>query len=290
MNDTTYGGALVKSISIENLLQQRDAILERVQGAIATLKEAQSISEVSGISDEKRYRNFAYMLQGNDHYRRTDLLDEGALATIRGRMDACAWNHLMHESGLRTLMDAKARKEWDDKINEVKVPELTAENVRATFSNLYGSRQEIFERGVINVFKGLSWDYKTNRPFAFGKRLVLTWLRNKVTGGTRYGWPNHGACDRIDDLVRVLHVLDGKPEPDHRQGTYHQLYEEERTQQVIETPYLQIKSFKNGNGHLTFKRLDLVEKMNQILAKHYPAALPADRHEEAREFEAVKVA
>lgn len=286
----TYGGALVKSISIENLLQQRDAILERVQGAIATLKEAQQISEVSGISDEKRYRNFAYMLQGNDHYRRTDLLDEGALATIRGRMDACAWNHLMHESGLRTLMDAKARKEWDDKINEVKVPELTAENVRATFANLYGSRQEIFERGVLNVFKGLSWDYKTNRPFAFGKRLVLRWLRNSVSGGSRYGWPSHGTCDKVDDLVRVLHVLDGKPEPDHRQGTYHQLYEEERTQQVIETPYLQIKSFKNGNGHLTFKRLDLVEKMNQILAKHYPAALPADRHEEAREFDAVKVA
>ncbi|APY70801.1 hypothetical protein FI122_14180 [Salmonella enterica subsp. enterica] len=26
---------------------------------------------------------------------------------------------------------------------------------------------------------------------------------------------------------------------------------------------------------MTFKRLDLVEKMNDIVAKHYPGALPA---------------
>ncbi|WP_079785703.1 DUF4942 domain-containing protein, partial [Salmonella enterica] len=28
-------------------------------------------------------------------------------------------------------------------------------------------------------------------------------------------------------------------------------------------------------GHITFKRLDLVENMNDIVAKHYPGALPA---------------
>ncbi|WP_218661555.1 DUF4942 domain-containing protein, partial [Salmonella enterica] len=25
-----------------------------------------------------------------------------------------------------------------------------------------------------------------------------------------------------------------------------------------------------GSGHITFKRLDLMEKMNDIVAKHYP--------------------
>lgn len=44
-----------------------------------------------------------------------------------------------------------------------------------------------------------------------------------------------------------------------------------------ETDYLLIRCFKNNNGHITFKRPDLVEKMNKIIAKHYPGALPAPK-------------
>lgn len=36
----------------------------------------------------------------------------------------------------------------------------------------------------------------------------------------------------------------------------------------------EIKGFLNGNAHITFLRPDLVDRMNQILAKHYPNALP----------------
>lgn len=279
MTAEVFGGAVVKSISIENMLAQRDGILARVRQAIATLKEAESIAEASGISDAAKYRDFEYMLQGNDHYRRTELLNDGALEQITKRLDACAWNHLLHESGLRTLMDAKAREEWWQKIDKLEVPELTGDNIRATFGMLYETRSDIFDRGVINVFKSLSWDYKTNRPFRFGKRIVVEYLRNSVSGGDGLGWPNHRKCDQLDDLIRVLSVLDGKPEPDHRQGTYHLLYDDKkRFQRDVEHEYMQIRSFKNGNGHITFKRLDLVEKMNRIIAKHFPGALAHDHH------------
>ena len=40
---------------------------------------------------------------------------------------------------------------------------------------------------------------------------------------------------------------------------------------------LDIRTFKNGNGHVTFTRPDLVERMNLIIAKHYPGALPAPK-------------
>ena len=41
--------------------------------------------------------------------------------------------------------------------------------------------------------------------------------------------------------------------------------------------YLRIKLFKNGNGHVTFLRPDLVARLNRILAKHCPGALPSAR-------------
>lgn len=38
---------------------------------------------------------------------------------------------------------------------------------------------------------------------------------------------------------------------------------------------MSIRYFQKGSGHITFKRLDLMEKMNDIVAKHYPGMLPA---------------
>lgn len=283
MTDTTFAGLPIKSLSIAHLIQQRDALMDRLRQAIALLHEAKDICDAAGISDGRRHRGIEWILQGPDRYRSTDLLNEDAIASIRKRADACAWNHLMHESGMRTLMDAKARAEWDERIEKYDVPELSAENVASTFGMMFDSRQDIFDRGVIQCFKNLSWHYKTNRPFKFGKRIVIEYLRNSVTGGkgTGLGWPNHGKCDQLDDLVRCFAVLDGKPQPDHRHGIYHLLYDDERRfQRDVEHDYFQIRSFRNGNGHLTFKRVDLVQKMNAIIARHFPAALPYDHHTE----------
>lgn len=46
-------------------------------------------------------------------------------------------------------------------------------------------------------------------------------------------------------------------------------------QQVFEGDLFAIRYFQKGSGHITFKRLDLVEKMNYIVAKHYPGMLSA---------------
>lgn len=35
--------------------------------------------------------------------------------------------------------------------------------------------------------------------------------------------------------------------------------------------------FQKGSGHITFKRLDLVEKMNDIVVKHYPGRYPQNK-------------
>lgn len=283
----------VKSISIENLISQRDGILKRLASAIDLVKECATLSENSGISGALKYRGFDYIMGGPDHYRGTGLLDEKALSDITKRVDASAWQNLLSESGIRTLMDATARKEWDDKIEKCEVPELTADNIRSTFGMLYDTRDQIFERGVIACFRQLSWHYKSNRPFAFGKKLVMRFIRGHVSGkagGTSLGWVNMRSTDQLDDLSRVLHVLDGKPEPDHRQGWYGKLnHVNTTTEDDAENDYIRVKCFRNGNGHVYFKRPDLVTKMNRILAKHYPAMLPCDGHEEATSFEPAAV-
>lgn len=290
---------LVPSVSIANLVNQRAAVIEKVNAAIELLREASTIAQAAHLgmprvtmstgysrlsSDVELAKAFVHVQRDGSTWEREASHVADVAKILRLGVDSAAWQYLMHESGMRSLMDAEARKTWDEAISKGDVPELTEANVRSTFGMLHASRADIFERGVISCFKGLSWDYKTNLPQKFGKRIVITYLRSAITGrgqgwgGTSLGHPNYDRCNRLDDLERVLTVLDGKPEPDHRQGWYSRMgHSDKTTEPPIESDYLSVRSFRNGNAHITFKRPELVDRMNLILAKHYPGALPAPK-------------
>lgn len=276
----TFGGDIVPSVSITNLVNQREAVLERIERIFDLIHETQAIANSAGVG----MPTFDLELGSyNDRLR-----VNGSVATERDQLakaaqhivDATAWQYLMTESGMRSLMDAQARKDWDKSIIEHKFPELTVTNIRATFEALHASRSDIFERGVINCFKSLSWCYRTHNPFRFGKRIIVRYLRHtyRAKDMRHFGSFNYEACNKLDDLVRVFSILDGKPEPDYRHAVRAKLDETEKTTHCADLEYFSIKWFYNGNGHVTFKRLDLVEKLNEIIARHYPGALPHSRH------------
>lgn len=278
---------LVPSISVANLVNQRAGVMARLSQAFDLIQEAAVIASEAhlgmprlsigtGYSYRNSDRSIADARLGADrngarYERKGD--DRGeVLKLAQLGVDCAAWQYLMTQSGLRSMMDATAREKWDKAIADGDVPELTDANIRSTFKMLHDSRGDMFERGVIECFKSLAWDYKTNLPQKFGKRIVLTGLT---------GYHYDRRQNEIDDLVRVLAVLDGKPEPDYRGSTWKAMSDAGLTYSnrvgKVETAYLSIRTFKNGNGHVTFKRPDLVEKMNKIIAKHYPGALPAPK-------------
>jgi hypothetical protein len=284
---------LVPSVSITALLERRDAIVERLKYMAEMLEEIREISRAAFGDDDA-----APSLQ--DQYTHAYLRDEDVSALVV-RVDAVAWQYLMNESGMRTFMNAAAREKWDKTLYEAhssgrwkqqedRMPPLTEENIRATFAGLYAQRGELFEDGVVSVFRALSWDYQTNQPYCFGKRIIIervldTWTNS---GKTYTTGPSHTGSSRLDDLLRVMMVLDGKPEVDHRQGAYHVLgesfgYSKSKTGVAIDMHGMfTIKCFKNGNGHLTFLRPDLVDKLNEIIERRHPGALPAAHKDRRR--------
>ncbi len=48
----------------------------------------------------------------------------------------------------------------------------------------------------------------------------------------------------------------------------------QKASHIYEDDYFSIRYFQKGTGHITFKRPELIDKMNDIVAKHFPAALP----------------
>lgn len=262
---------LVKSVSIANLANQRVAVVERVHAALDLLAEAERIAKTAHLGFPRLVLDDAYVCRGRPSvtgdYAKCDDAEDAIVRVI----DVRGWSYLLSESGLRTFMDAHAREQWDRQLSEGDVPELTAANIEATFAQLHDARWDMFERGVIQCFRRLSWDYKTNRPFKFGKRIIVKRLLQD-------GCTNHYVTNELDDLIRVFCVLDGKPEPDHRHAAYALVSEAQQARRTeAEHVYLHLRWFKNGNAHVTFKRPELVDKMNAILAKHYPNALAAER-------------
>ncbi|MBZ7671266.1 DUF4942 domain-containing protein [Klebsiella grimontii] len=97
-----------------------------------------------------------------------------AMPVITRNIERRVWHNLMQQSGMLALMNDQSSTEWYQNMEDNKFPEISEENILATFQHLHDTKAEVFERGVINVFKGISWDYRSNSLCKFGRKLLST--------------------------------------------------------------------------------------------------------------------
>ncbi len=262
---------IIKSVSVTNLLRQRESIKERLSQADRLWAEAQEIYDASGVGKFGNLEDVRFEALGapNFHVSRIGLQPSGA-EVLKG-FDATAWKHLMRESGMQTFMSSMDIDEWEATIAAKTTPELTLDNIRATFSELGDKRETMLERGVLAVFRSLSWDYKTNLPVKFGAKIIVSIANPACSIDAQ-------RARLVDDLIRFMHVADSQPQPDHRSNfSARAAFKSPRAAEEFVSDYASIKAFANGNAHIKFKRPDLVDKLNAILAARFPDALPAPR-------------
>jgi hypothetical protein len=281
-------GELVPSIRVEAVLDVRTRIIEIAEKGLRLLFAADTMAVESGFgssweaisrsfhqSDRWTCRYDGNKLRGHCHDPVLRQID-----SIRASVDAGGWDLLMKETGVWTFMDAKSREDWHRSIDNKETPALDMASIQATFQRLYEERGKMVEQGVVLLFRSLSWDYKSNLPVMFGKRLVMDKAfvkREPDRRGAGQGWyPERRTGNHIDDLVRQLRRYDGLPEHDHRSSASRWIDEPDTSGAPWEG-YFELRRFNNGNAHIIFKRMDLIERLNGILAKHYPGALPAPR-------------
>ena len=266
----TEHNELILSTSIERIVTGRDSALMKIQQIIDQLDAISRLtSEVGGGTAQD------WAMKSGHRYDSwlTEKVDK-AMPAITRNIDRCIWRDLMLKSGMMALMDAQARDQWHENLEEGDPPAISEANILSTFEQLHLNKMDLFERGIINVFKGLSWDYKTNSPCSFGKKIIINNLvtHNRWGFSLNWGWRR----DQLADLERMLFLLNGKPIPDNRGDITTRLMAHIRDnpdKDVYEDELFRVRYFQKGTAHLTFKRLDLVEMMNDIIAKHYPGML-----------------
>ncbi|HHQ6535932.1 TPA: DUF4942 domain-containing protein [Serratia fonticola] len=262
---------IICSTSIERIVTGRNAALTQIEALIHQLEDISAITSSigGGIARDwamrQDFRCGCWLMEKA----------ETAMPVITRNLDRDIWQDLMKKSGMLGLMDAQARDQWYRNLESKDLPDISSDSIYSTFEQLHRDKGEVFERGVINVFKSLSWHYKTNSPCRFGKKVIVS----NLVSYNQWGFTlNHSyRRDQLADLERMLHLLDGKPLPDNRSDLTTRLYEHIRANpqmaKVYEDEYFSIKYFMKGSAHLTFRKPGLVEKMNDIVAKHFPGML-----------------
>ncbi|HDS9505196.1 TPA: DUF4942 domain-containing protein [Klebsiella variicola] len=261
---------MICSTSIERIVTGRNAALAQTEALIQQLNDISTLTRSIGGKTaldwamKQDFRCGCWLMEK----------PETAMKAITRNLDRGIWRDLMKKSGMLSIMDAQARDQWHKNLEEGDLPAISEANILSTFEQLHQNKMEVFERGIINVFKGLSWDYKTNSPCRFGKKIIINNLvtHNRWGFSLNWGWRR----DQLADLERMLFLLSGKSIPDNRSDITTRLMAHIRDnpdKDVYEDEFFRVRYFQKGTAHLTFKRLDLVERMNDIIAKHYPGRL-----------------
>lgn len=114
--------------------------------------------------------------------------------------------------------------------------------------------------------------------------IPAVWARESLLKTWLYRWSNGRVTldcsgrEALDDLVRPFYLLEERNVPDFRNSIGAQYGEflgnGDNVGKLLEGEYFTVRGYQKGTVHIVFKRPDLVEKLNDIIARHYPGALP----------------
>lgn len=209
-----YTEQIIPNVSIEAMLARRARAAVLADTIEAALDELRMLASQDFGIEVPRVEIHDYRVQERYNAK-----------TMKSLIDAGMWQWLLKKSGLRTFMDARARKEWEDQLHARAFPELTAENVETAFREVHSNRGDMVSRGVDDLFQRLNRrNFKTNKPTGFGKRIIMGYVLSVWgTGKDRFRSPISSTMNELDDLNRVLHVLRGLPEPEYQTVNAHSI-------------------------------------------------------------------
>jgi Domain of unknown function (DUF4942) len=272
---------LIKKESIAELIAHRDRALELYKAAAELLVEAGKASMMAHPSSNyiALDRHDAECLISSYHIDQGNAVDV-FMKEVQPKLDRKIWRHLVDSTGLGGLMDNKAREDFEKQIR-ANVQPATVDNVVATFMTHSAAAPEIFERGLVNAFSNLRSGYKTNNAFKIDNKVIFDGaLQISFWGKSNHYhhyWSQYGRGQHeIMDVERTLRILDGqKPFESRYEGVIGAIDAAAKEGGFsAETEYFKIVWFKKGSVHITFKRPDLIEKANRIIAKHYGETIP----------------
>ena len=167
---------------------------------------------------------------------------------------------------IKNLLPTREIQAFEKQINERNVPEFNEENINKILFSFVARGEEFKKAMIEETFDFLRpWNtgYKTNKRSALTDKCILTYA---VSIGSSYKSLNYGRTNNsLWDMDKIFHLLDGQGMPQYPGNLITVIQDAMREKkQECETQYFKVKWFNNGNMHLKFKRMDLVNEINRI--------------------------
>jgi hypothetical protein len=262
---------LDKGIAVHKTISER---VDAYQVAVANITEAYAIlAEAQKTLDDAFGRASSYYPEFDVLPGRTSDVDRQRDQVLE-EIGRKAWRHLINLSGIRKVLSVKRAEELDKKLYNDKLDEINHENVAGMLTMLAGQGTDFAEEAVKEVYEYLrpgarGSSYKTNQAYArwrLGKKVILTGAVEHGYGGKvpfRVGYYRY---DMFRALDKVFHLLDGRGDGLKDTSYLSPLIDAVNTSETGEgqTDYFTFKAHHNGNLHLTFRRPELVDKLNRV--------------------------
>ncbi len=194
---------------------------------------------------------------------------------IKKEIKKHAWEAFLNRLEVKKFMSNKDLDDLYKSFEDVnKIPEITLDALVEIQTGMMNTAPDYAKRLAMEAYEILmpgASDHnhlKTNAKYARGKlgqKVILTWCIESTFSGGYFRAGYYHRENRIMCIDKVFHALDGKGIPT---GYNTPLVDAINSTLLSvghgETEYFKFKCYMNRNLHLQFKRMDLVEKLNQI--------------------------
>jgi hypothetical protein len=176
-------------------------------------------------------------------------------------VDRAFWRECFILTNLNQYMDGEEHKKLERSMDDFHIP-FTSKNVRETLLRVAGDANNMLQRGIYNLFRSLSGNYRSHDAFKIQKKMIVTKCWNEYGTGINY-WHR----DIITDLDRCIKSIQQQQyKPNKLVGTLENHFK--KTWEDAETGDFIFKRFKNGNMHIIFKDELLIQRVNEIIVQY----------------------
>jgi hypothetical protein len=191
----------------------------------------------------------------------------------RHEIDKAFWRAAFERTRMMEIMDSKARKEFDNAL-ERKPPVFSLDNIESQYVTMYQGADEMFLRGIYEVFRHLDESYWNNshEPYQLSEKSILRGILDSWSTENSWTTPHlsYHRTDLLNDIDRCVKVLTGrKHQPRELETKINAaLKDQDGPPWVYEDDDYHMKFFKNCNCHLTFKNQDTIDRLNRAIAQY----------------------
>lgn len=264
---------LAKRETITALVGAYQKAEQEIRQAYSLLEAAQKGLDAAFIAGQGI--SYGFCVNSDSRYGGPGIGKEAADNCMK-KLKRDAWKVIVERLEIRRILSIKRREELDRQLNgerlhyddkPAELPDVTEANIVAMFQEGMEKAGDYAKEAVYEVFDWLRpspimSQYKTNEKWKVGSKVILGWTVESGYGRGKFR-VNYHRDKNVTALDNVFHMLDGRGPL----KTYHGPLSDAINNSpdgTGETDFFKFKSFKNGNLHLEFKRLDLVAKINQI--------------------------